>query len=132
MGRTRLLSANLENRLAAPLTHLLLLSFGPAVVVAEEYQGMNGIEKVAIYGSWAARHAGTEGPPPADVDVMVVGAPDQEEVYGAADRAQNRLGMEVNPTVRSLRAWEDDSDALVASVRSGDHLVVIDQHATPE
>ena len=48
-----------------------------------------------------------------------------ERVYDAADRAQRRLGIPVNPTLRSAASWHAADDALVASIKSGAHLVVV-------
>lgn len=126
VGRTRLLRANTASRLAQPLTELLTLSFGPPVVVAEEFDDVAGVEQVVLYGSWAARYEGVAGKEPADVDVMVVGKPDREDVYAAADRCQRRLGLDVNPTVRTAKAWRDATDALVITVKDGPHLVVVE------
>jgi hypothetical protein len=84
-------------------------------VVAEEFVSLPGATHVVIYGSWAARYAGIDGPAPADVDdqevdvldvvVLVVGDPARAEVYTAAERAEVRLGMPVNPTVRASSRW---------------------------
>jgi len=124
VGRNRLLRANTSSRLVPALTTLMSLSFGPEVVVGEEFAGIEGAEQVIIYGSWAQRFEGAEGPEPGDVDVLVVGAADREQVYDAADRAQERLGLDVNPTLRSVASWEEAGDALVAAIKSSDYIVV--------
>src|ERR1019366_9845205 len=107
LGRARLLRANLSNRAAAPLTQLLQVAFGPETVIGEEFDLTNA-EQVLICGSWADRYHGTPGPPPNDVDVLVVGSLDRADVYDAADRAQARLGMQVNPVIRTPEQWAND------------------------
>lgn len=129
IGRSRLLRANLDARAAAPLAELLAVTFGPEVVIAQEFEGIGDVEKVIIYGSWARRHSGERGREPADVDVMLIGAPDRDEVYAAAERSEQRLAMTVNPTIRSARAWREKSDALVVTAKGGPHLEVVD-HST--
>lgn len=124
VGRNRLLRVNAGNRLVPALTVLMSMTFGPHVVVAEEFVGVEGAKQVIIYGSWAERYDGTEGPEPGDVDVMVIGSPVREQVYDASDRAQERLGIPVNSTIRSAAAWGAASDALVAAIKSGPHIVV--------
>ena len=124
VGRNRLLQVNASNRLVPALTTLLTLSFGPQVVVAEEFAGITGADQVIVYGSWAQRYEGTEGPEPGDVDVMVIGAPERDQVYDAADRAQERLGIEVNPTIRSAASWASASDALVTAIKASAHILV--------
>lgn len=129
VGRSKLLSANPDNRMVAPLTELVLTSFGPDVVVREEFGDLEGALEVLVFGSWAARFQGRTGPLPADVDVLVVGTPDRTAVYDAADRAQERLGFAVNPTVVSPGRWAAADDPLVRQVRSAPLLVLCEEHA---
>ena len=117
VGRARLLRANLSNRAAAPLTRLLEVTFGPETVIGEEF-GLTNAEQVLIYGSWADRYRGTPGPPPNDVDVLVVGSLDRADVYDAADRASLRLGMQVNPVIRTFEQWANDVDSLVQQIKA--------------
>lgn len=125
LGRNRLLRAATAHPAAPALTKLLEVTFGPRALIAEEF-GIPGVRQVVIFGSWAARYAGEMGPPPRDIDVMVVGRPNRADVYEAADRAQARLGIEVNPVVRSVRQWEDPADALVTQIKASPHAVVLD------
>jgi DNA-binding transcriptional ArsR family regulator len=126
IGRNRLLAAATDHRAAVPLTQLLAVTFGPLAVVADEFAAVSGIESAHIYGSWAARYEGTPGPPPADVDVLVIGRPSRTDVYAAADRAQDRLGIPVNPSIRSPAQWQDLSDALVQQIKTSPLVTVID------
>ena len=52
VGRSRLLRANTSHRAFEPLARLLLVTFGPHVVVAEEFAALPGVEQVVIFGSW--------------------------------------------------------------------------------
>ena len=117
VGRARLLRANPSNRAAAPLTQLLEVTFGPETVISEEFD-LADAERVLIYGSWADRYHGTPGLPPNDVDVLVVGSLDRADVYDAADRAQARLGMQVNPVIRTAEQWATDADSLVLQIKA--------------
>ena len=119
IGRARLMRPNTDSPLFKPLSDLLLVTFGPRLVVQEEFAHVAGAERVILYGSWAARYEGHGGPMPADIDVMVVGTPDRGDVYAAADRSQARLEIPVNPTVRRPEQWETDADALVVSIKAG-------------
>ena len=62
VGKTRLVKAA-RSPLTAPLTELLLRSFGPRQVLADELADVPGIENAYLFGSWAARYAGQEGRP---------------------------------------------------------------------
>jgi hypothetical protein len=89
-GNVRLVEAG-DSPLTTPLTELLLRSFGPRQVLAEELEGVEGIESAYLFGSWAARYAGEAGRPPADLDILVIGVPDRDELDDAAQRAEGRL-----------------------------------------
>jgi DNA-binding transcriptional ArsR family regulator len=123
-GRNRLLQANTATRVARALTELLSITYGPQLVIAEEFSTIDGAEMVVIYGSWARRYAGEVGREPADIDVMVIGSPDRDTVYEAAERSEARLQMPVNPTVRSMIAWQEGVDPLVITAKR-DALEVI-------
>ncbi len=125
-GRSVMLRANPANRLTSPLTELLLLSWGPQHVIAEEFAGLPDTEQVVIFGSWAARYHEQAGPPPHDLDVLVIGAPARDPVYDAADRAEQRLGMPVNPVIRTPAAWHDHPDPLLQQIQASPSLVVLE------
>jgi predicted nucleotidyltransferase len=125
VGRSRLLSANPTNRASEPLTRLLELTFGPLVVIGEEFADIPGVERVIIFGSWAERYRGTAGQPPNDVDVLVIGDPVRADLYDAADAASARLGMQVNPVTRSAEQWNAGGEALVDQIKSSPSVTVI-------
>jgi hypothetical protein len=87
VGRSRVLLPNLEHPLARPLTEILEYIYGPRAVIAEEFSSVQGVKRLLIFGSWAARHSGVPGSGPHDIDVLVVGDPDRGAVYAAGDRA---------------------------------------------
>jgi hypothetical protein len=118
LGRSKLVRANVDNPYYEPLSRLALMSFGPPQVIREEFATITQIEQLFIFGSWAARYAGERGPAPHDVDVLVIGAPDRDEVYEAAGRAQERLGREVNTTIRKAEQWRDAQDGFIRQLRS--------------
>jgi len=130
-GRNRLVRAETAHPAAAALTQLLEVTFGPKAVIAEEF-AIPGMDVVVIFGSWAARYAGQPGPPPHDIDVLVVGKVDRADLYEAADRAQARLGIEVSPVVRSAEQWSDPADALVTQIKSSAYVVVSDVRESVE
>lgn len=125
LGRNRLIRASTDHPAAKALTQLLEVTFGPRVVIAEEFS-IPGAKQVVIFGSWAARYGGEAGPPPHDIDVLVVGKVDRADVYEAADRAALRLGIEVNPIVRSAKQWADPQDSLVKQIKATAHAEVLE------
>ena len=119
VGRARVVRANTDSPSVAPLTQLTLVTFGPQTVVGEEFAAL-GAERVVVFGSWAARYHGEAGPLPGDIDVLVVGDNvDRTELYAAAERAEGRLGMPVNPVVRPTGSWSDvEGDALLVEIKA--------------
>jgi predicted nucleotidyltransferase len=129
IGHSAMIRANPVNRLVEPLTELLLLSWGPLHVIADEFAALEGAEQVLIFGSWAARYHHRHGPPPHDLDVLVVGQPTRQAVYDAADRAQHRLEMPVNPVIRTSDAWRHAADPLVQQIQSSPLVTVLEPEA---
>jgi predicted nucleotidyltransferase len=109
VGRTRLVRANTHNPITTPLTQVVLLSFGPKIVIAQEFASLKPLHLI-IFGSWAARISGIAGKTPSDIDVLIVSdSVKRPEVYEAAERAQERLGRPVNPVIRSTATWQSPS-----------------------
>jgi DNA-binding transcriptional ArsR family regulator len=118
-GNLRLLRANLDSPLARPLTDLLALTYGPVAILGDLLATIDGIEDAYIYGSWAARYQGEPGPVPKDVDVLVVGPADEDDLFAAARQAEQRLGREVNIHRVTPEAWRRrGNDPFLTSVRA--------------
>lgn len=128
-GRNRLVRANTDGRLARALTELLTVTYGPQIVIAQEFIALEGVDQVVIYGSWARRFHGQVGREPADVDVMVIGSPDRDDVFLAAERAERRLEVPVNTTVRSSTAWKEAKDPLVVTAKRDAVPVLVSEYA---
>ena len=106
MGRQRLVKAG-PSQIAIMLANLLLWSYGPKFVIAEEFAGIKSIDRLFIFGSWAARYHGVDGYPPQDLDVLVIGDANLSDVFRAAHAASNKLQLEVNPKLFSHTWWEN-------------------------
>lgn len=120
VGRTRVVRSNRSARTYEPLKRLLILTYGPVPVLEEELRGITGVQEAYVYGSWAARHEGVEGPEPNDIDVVVVGSADPDALFDAAERARRRLGREVDIRSMGASSWADGNsdDPFVRHVRS--------------
>ncbi len=125
VGNTRLVSADRDSPLFEPLAELLLRAFGPRRIIGEEFGGIDGVEELYLFGSWAARYSGEGGPAPEDIDVLVIGTPDRNELFDAARRSEHRLGRPVQATVRSRDSWDESEESFIRQVRSHP-LVVVD------
>jgi hypothetical protein len=106
VGNTRLLRAADGTPLTRPLTDLLAVTYGPLPVLTDAFRSVPGVQRVYIYGSWAARYSGEVGPVPVDVDVLVIGTADLDDLEETARQSEPILGREVS--VRRIRpdVWD--------------------------
>lgn len=125
IGRNKMFNANESSPHFTPLTQVVLMSFGPPVVIEEEFAGIEGIDQLFIYGSWAARHHGIPGGAPQDGDVLVVGTASRDDLYEAAVRAEQRLGREVNLTLRSPSQWASPDDGFSRQVKESPIIQIV-------
>ena len=68
------------------LAEVLTRAFGVPAVQTEVLRDVSGITVAYIYGSWAARHADLR--PERDIDVIVLGDPDRDQLYAAPGTAE--------------------------------------------
>lgn len=118
VGRSRVVRPNSESPLHDDLRSLLRKALGPPAVLREELGDIVGLEAAYLFGSWAAALSGEPiERPPIDIDVLVVGNVDPEDVYGAARAAEQRLGHLVDALVVSHDEWEAEAGA-IATIRA--------------
>ena len=105
VGNTRLVKANTASPYYAGLADVLARAFGVPAVLAEVLRGVDGVPGAYIYGSWAARYEGQTGQRPVgDIDLLVLGEPDRDQLYAALSTAEQRLARPVQVTIRD-HAW---------------------------
>lgn len=126
VGQARFVRPDPASPLTRPVRDLLLVSAGPAPLLAGELRDIEGVRAAFLYGSFAARVRGEPGTAPRDIDVMVVGAPDPMAVYDACRRVGDQVGREVNPTIMTPAEMEEHSGFL-AQVRESPTVTVIGQ-----
>lgn len=130
VGPTRVVRANPTNPLYRPLREIILATYGPPAIVADEFAGIDGIDAVVLFGSWAARYAGEPGRAPNDIDVLVIGNPNRDEIDDASERAEGRLGLPVQATVRTRAQWDAERESFVREVKSRPLLTVLGEVTT--
>jgi hypothetical protein len=119
-GNLRLVRAVTDSLLTRPLTDLLAVTYGPLPVLTDLLADVEGIDEAYIYGSWAARYRGEPGPAPADVDVLVIGTADPDDLDEVAGQAQQALHRPVS--IRRVRpeTWNvaNPADPFLRSVKT--------------
>lgn len=126
VGPVRRVKARIDHPLYEAVRRIILATYGPPIVVAEEFVRIEGASAVVLFGSWAARYLGEPGREPNDIDVLVIGDVDRHRVDEAAERAERRIGKPVNATVRTCPQWDSENEAFVQQVKSRPHLLVLE------
>jgi DNA-binding transcriptional ArsR family regulator len=125
LGRNTLVSANWDLPWSSELRSILVQTVGVLGRLADVLHPVPGIIEAFVFGSWAARHAGQPGPPPRDIDLLVVGDASLPSLRRACRPEEAQLRVDVNPVVVDLERWQaNDADPFVAQVR-GQPLVPI-------
>ena len=112
-GNRKYYQANKESPFFTDLSGLIIKTSGLVDVIMEALKPLTKKVRVAfIYGSIAANSARSRS----DVDLMVVGACKFSEVVDAIQKTQEKIGREINPTVYSVKEWQE-------KLASGHHFV---------
>lgn len=119
VGTARIVRIDETSPIHAELSGLVMKTLGPPVALAAALADLSGIEEAFIFGSWASRMLGQSGPVPADIDLLVVGAPDRRALSAACARAGATLGREVQATVVSPVDWDPPRSGFLKSLHEG-------------
>lgn len=91
LGRNTLVSPNWDLPWAKDLRAILVQTVGVLGHLADALVGVAGVDEAFVFGSWAARYTGEPGPPPRDIDVLVVGDASLRSVRRACSRVEEEL-----------------------------------------
>lgn len=118
-GRNRLVQADPDHPLHAPMREIIQAAYGAVPVLREAFADVDGAERVLIYGSWAARRAGEPGDFPRDIDVLVVGDAPRRRLSDIASQATQVLDVPVNITRLAPGEWgAQEASPFLETVRS--------------
>lgn len=125
MGNVRLVRPNRNLPYFEELRTLLLKTYGPVAVLSGPLREIDGVEEAYVFGSWARRYEGEAGLPPGDIDLLLVGDPDPDHVYGACRKAEEHLRNAVNPSILTPAEWRKSRSGLARAVKEGPRVPVI-------
>jgi predicted nucleotidyltransferase len=114
------------------MSQIVAETYGPAPLLRNLLAELPGIREAYIYGSWAGRRAGQPGPPPRDIDVLVVGNPPRIDLLDVADAAQQRLHIEVNIHTTTPEAWAAKDEPFLLTVASPPLVALVGPEAAGE
>jgi hypothetical protein len=101
------------------LAELLLVGYGPKVEAETALSGVGGIDHAFIAGSWAARYVGHNGEFRQDIDIVIVGSPNRDDVSESLVDAMRRIGQDAQVIFRSAASWRNARDAFIRTARTG-------------
>ena len=119
-GKTRVVSVDPDYSALGELRGLFEKVYGPPQILSEALAGVPGLHEAFVFGSWAARYHGEEGPAPGDIDLLIVGEEqklDADRVYAASLVASKRIGREVNVSIVSEAEWQNDHTGFLDTIR---------------
>lgn len=123
-GRQLYYSLNRASPSVKPLFALLQGSIGAVPALKRALGPVSGIQSAWLYGSFAKNEADAAS----DIDVLVVGAPDQTQLAMEMRKAEKALRREINYTVLSpkeLARRLRKGDAFVADIWKGKRVELI-------
>ena len=118
VGRNTLVTANWKLPWARDLRSILVQTVGVLGRLSQALSGVNEIDEALVFGSWAARYTGEIGPPPRDIDVLIVGNATVQAVRRACSKVERDLTIDVNAVVIDHQRWiAKKPDPFVAQIR---------------
>ncbi len=93
IGNLRIYSVDSDSPVATEIRSLIQKTIGIEARLRVALLGLDGIEEAFIYGSYARGDERATS----DLDVMIVGSVDQEELSEQITQAERDLGRDVNP-----------------------------------
>jgi len=123
-GRQRYYSVNPGYPYLKPVFALLQGSVGIEPTLRHALQAVTGIESAWIYGSFAKNEADAAS----DIDVLILGRPDQRRLASEIRKAEKALRREINYTVLASQEMNRRlarRDALIADIWNGKRIELI-------
>jgi predicted nucleotidyltransferase len=128
-GRQVFVKVRTTHPLYQDLHSLLVKTEGLAIPLCQELERIGGVEAAAVYGSVAS---GTDTGL-SDVDLLVVGMPDEVELHDAISSLEEKLGRPVNYTLithKEFRTRVKQHDPFLDRILAGNLIPLIgDLHA---
>lgn len=124
-GRQVYFQADRESPLFDAVHTIVQRTVGAPDVIRRHLAGLSDIDRAFVYGSYARRSDLTAT---SDVDLMIIGSPDADELTDRVAAAERELGRPVNYTILTedqLAQRRRRGDRFIASVDAGPRLHIV-------
>jgi DNA-binding transcriptional ArsR family regulator len=119
LGRNTLVRANWQLPWATDLRSILMQTVGVLGRLGDALSKVDSVEEAFVFGSWAERYRGEPGPPPRDLDVIVIGRAGLRTVRRACRTVEEDLRIEVNPVVVDRSQWDsEEPEPFIAQIKT--------------
>jgi predicted nucleotidyltransferase len=116
--------ANAESPMLEPVREIVRKSIGAANVLRRALTGVAGIERALVFGSYARGDTRVDS----DIDLLVIGTPDRDDLTDRLEVAGREIGRHVNEVVMSASELEERrarGDRFIASIEAGASIAVL-------
>ncbi len=123
-GRQVYFQARRDSAIYEPLSQVVRRTIGVREVLRGQLAGLSGVESVVIFGSYVSGRMRPES----DIDLLVVGNPDRDELTDRLERAQAEVRRPINEVVMDpaeLANRRRQGDGFVASIDEGGTIEVL-------
>jgi predicted nucleotidyltransferase len=123
-GQQVYFQAPMEGILYETLALVMRRALGVREVLRRHLHGVQGVESALLFGSYVSGKMRTDS----DVDLLVVGKPDRDELTARLEAAQQEVGRAVNEVVfdaDELAARRARGDSFVESIDAGRTIAVL-------
>ncbi len=122
-GRERYFSLNEDNPLLDSYKQIIKSSFGLDSLLCESFLGVNSIQKVYLYGSFAKNEYDSES----DVDLLILGSVKRKDILHIVRDIEKQIGREVSFSIFTDQEFKQSrqSDQFLQEVFNGIYREII-------
>jgi predicted nucleotidyltransferase len=114
-GRQKYFQLNRQYPLFGEMRKIVAKTIGAAPLISESLKKIDGVDEAYLYGSFARNQQDAAS----DIDILLIGTPQEAALAPAVSRLERQLGREINYTVLSPKEFESRrarKDAFLESV----------------
>lgn len=123
-GRQKYFQLNREYPLLEELRSIVAKTIGVGPLLGKALKRIEGVEEAYLYGSFARNQEDADS----DIDVLVIGKPNNEALAESVQKLERQLGREINYTVltrKELESRREHKDAFLESVWHSKRALII-------
>ena len=123
-GRQVYFQARRDSTIYEAVSEVVRRTVGVREVLRKELAGLAGIKSAVIFGSYVSGKMRSQS----DIDLLVIGNPDRDELTDRLEAAQVQVGREINEVLMGqaeLAARRERGDSFIQSIDKGGTIQVL-------